>query len=1152
MELRFRGGILSKSLALVIAFAMLFSVLPGFAMPTYEEPYVDETEIVDDEVYFDLDDETDINEENEVNIDDEIVEEDNIFGENDEIEPELPDLPDMDWSDFDGFPEFPDEWDFENYFENYNDEHDVWTGGYTRRYDPVTSTLYITFLEEGEESVGISPAYIGIMPLNFARPANMRVHMPPGVPVGVGEASGVRVWGSGVHSHTGASIPGNLMNFSPSNPWGGGNAYTTVTNNTSGPMTWPFTVLGERIHWVNQQQPAFRWTWTAPGRPGVSGATTSMNVVFYRHATPQNPTMSTRTQSAINLNTIASHVGWTAEFRRRPQNGVWGAWGTTANFGGLAANSTHGFQMRWSDGVASSTTSAEVLFTTLPNAPTAPTLSARAENGTEMTLNHVTNVVNWERVYRRRPNNGAAGTETAWQTGLVFTAGLTPNTQHQFQAGLRPTGTSVAPAVVSGWSQYFRTVPATPLVPGAATSITPRSITLPAEGNGNTPSESPSQFQWQYQWRVYTGQGAEVGWAAVPANRTIAGRSPEETIQVRRRFQRTTAFNAVNFDSGWSALLTEETLALIELEAPPAPTFEGLNRGTYTLTLNEIAAVPATISRVQYAIYSVNGNVVPAVDRVWQDSRDFVIDPENTYQFVARRYMASGQDADNFAEVGGVRWPVGPPSDIFEWPPSRVYRIIDVPANNPQDATNRVWDAAPGYEHTVGDAWPTGGNWAHVAGLSPFAHALADARPGFALSRVSPNSAYGWLGPVSGVAPLAPYSVRAVGYIFSGFPAGYFIDTFLAVGVPAGTFGFERFVFGMPETHFTVRRLPPPPTTGARLVERTTNSITLGVDAAINTDLWIPYFRIYEGNGDWSDWQRSATFSGLTAGEMYDFQVRYYPAGGESGTVTITAPFGPVSFRAVPNAPGQAAAATGRTTTSITFPAEGHDGTDVVAPPSQFVWEYEYRIVASGQGADDGWVAMTSREVGSLTAGQTVEVRRRLVRDAVGNSGAWNVNYDSAWSAGPHRSESALNTGTILYNLNGGEVGTGPLPNPATHTPGTVTINTADVPLHDDVNGVAVIFIRWVSAQYGILDINGTLPTASFITDNEVTVTAGAQTEVWALWGYAADGTTPDVLTFGYIAYDLGTGDVTTGPIPNPARTLVGTGRALNTTDIPL
>jgi len=763
---------------------------------------------------------------------------------------------------------------------------------------------------------------------------------------------------------------------------------------------------------------------------------------------------------------------WIPYFRIYEGNGDWSDWQTNATFSGLTAGEMYDFQVRYypaggevQNGAQITAPFGPVSFRAVPNAPgaAAPAVSSTPGTVTFPAAGHDgTDIVaapsqfvwqyqwrrvdalnlpdaNWANVpddrivtgfmagteieVRRRFARDAVGNSGAWNVNYDSDWSADPHTTAS--TGALPREYIV---IDLGINQQLGTVPL------AGSSVFDR-FAWASGGWGASPldwtSVNPGAEYLGSQALRWRPLAPEVMTDFVDIQLAIGASAPPR-VPVTMFFE---GWIALGIFGEWSGILTIENHPLlmdfaatefpygfpefhvtvrrsITLEAPAAPTFSGLDRTTYTLTLNEIPANPSPHSIVVYAIYSINGEVVGDFDRLdpttwdelaWQTSRDFVMNPENTYRFIARRTYASGQDPDDFVGVGNARFPVGLPSENFEWPPSRVYLVFDVPFGMSGWPVSPLPRPFEGYL-LWGIPGVTGGSWNSGWGANVFP------------STNGPGQLQFWTTAVDGA--FVPH-----GGTVTWMGAGNEDDPFLAVGEWVDFAPHTdpvRWPFGIPEFHVTVRRLPTPPTTGARLVERTTNSITLGVDPAIDTDLWIPYFRIYEGNGDWSDWQRSATFSGLTAGEMYTFEVRYYPAGGEvQNGAQITAPIS-ADFRAVPLAPSGVSAATNVAHTSITFPAEGYGNTPETAP-SQFVWEYQYRVVASGQGAEDDWVAMTAREITSLTAGQTVEVRRRLARDAA--NPAWNVNYDSAWSAGPHRSVSTLSNHTVTFNLNGGAVG---------------------------------------------------------------------------------------------------------------------------------
>ena len=107
-----------------------------------------------------------------------------------------------------------------------------------------------------------------------------------------------------------------------------------------------------------------------------------------------------------------------------------------------------------------------------------------------------------------------------------------------------------------------------------------------------------------------------------------------------------------------------------------------------------------------------------------------------------------------------------------------------------------------------------------------------------------------------------------------------------------------------------------------------------------------------------------------------------------------------------------------------------------------------------------------------------------------------------------------VDTYSIIYNINGGDAGTGPV-SETTLLSGSHPLNNTTIPTHPDDSGEAVVFIGWTASQDTYIYEYGdgaSLPariTSATITEADVTV--------WALWGYDVnENGVPDVFEVGY------------------------------------
>ncbi|MCL2863752.1 MAG: hypothetical protein FWE54_06740, partial [Methanimicrococcus sp.] len=154
--------------------------------------------------------------------------------------------------------------------------------------------------------------------------------------------------------------------------------------------------------------------------------------------------------------------------------------------------------------------------------------------------------------------------------------------------------------------------------------------------------------------------------------------------------------------------------------------------------------------------------------------------------------------------------------------------------------------------------------------------------------------------------------------------------------------------------------------------------------------------------------------------------------------------------------------------------------------------------------------------------------------------------YDTTGTTTPDVSDTQYK---IEYDLNGGDIGSGPLDDEHLLSGVTYHLNNIIIPTHVQDNGFDVFFVGWSTSAMSILTKDDVSQLSALIT----TVTIGTSNEiVYAVWGYDTTGTmTPDVTDPQYkIEYDVNGGITGSGPADDE-NLLDSVTYNLNTTTIP-
>ena len=188
-----------------------------------------------------------------------------------------------------------------------------------------------------------------------------------------------------------------------------------------------------------------------------------------------------------------------------------------------------------------------------------------------------------------------------------------------------------------------------------------------------------------------------------------------------------------------------------------------------------------------------------------------------------------------------------------------------------------------------------------------------------------------------------------------------------------------------------------------------------------------------------------------------------------------------------------------------------------------------------------GW---SQTQVGVLDSGDTVPT---LATTVPSQSVGTNVNIFAVWGYSTDGTIPDALAYTVTYNLNGGSGG----PTPATVrvlTTNAHTVRMTPAPTHDDVNDRYVLFAGWSSEPVADI-LEGTDVPPGFVTTVSAQP-ASTSVNLYAVWGFSEDGTTPDILRNRFtVTYNLNGG--TGGPIPNQVSIMVDNAHTVRTTPLP-
>ncbi len=429
--------------------------------------------------------------------------------------------------------------------------------------------------------------------------------------------------GSGAMTATGGR-GGDTANYPAGGGGGGGRiAYYYVTLTYSGSATVTAGIGGNG-------------TGASDGVAGTDGTTYT-----YQYAVPSTPSITAPTNGTNNASltpTITSSAfsgdlthtssDWQVDDNSDFSSTTFSSATDTTNLTSIAVspalspNTTYYARMRHNNAAGNSTWATSVSFTTVANAPSAPTLTASSATTLGVTINVNSNPASTEFAIQETGSSNYVQTDgtlsgsAAWQTnanwGTKTVTGLSVSTSYTFQVKARNSA-SVETSFSSTASLYtLANAPGTPTVNGATT--TTLNVTLSTNSNPSTVEFAIQETGSSNYVQTDGTLSGSVAWQtnANWGTKTVTGLSvgTQYTFQVKAR-------NGNNTETAFGSTASLYTLA----NAPSAPTVNT----PATSSLKVIVAENSNPSSTEFAIQeTITGFYVKAdgtmsdATAVWQ------------------------------------------------------------------------------------------------------------------------------------------------------------------------------------------------------------------------------------------------------------------------------------------------------------------------------------------------------------------------------------------------------------------------------------------------------------------------------------------------------------------------------------------------------
>ncbi len=409
-------------------------------------------------------------------------------------------------------------------------------------------------------------------------------------------------------SDSSATIRGEITNTGGENPtrylqWGTNTNMTSSANKGVGGT-------GIYTHDLTSLDPATKYYFRAYATNDAgTGYGTMLDFTTDKgdQAKPSAPTMHSRTQTSITLNTLTG-----GEYRR---NG--GSWQDSTTFSGLSVGTSYSFTQRLKETSThnASPESDSASFSTEKGdqaKPSAPTMYSRTS--TSITLNSISNGE-----YRRG--------SMAWQDSTTF-SGLSKGTQYSFTQRYKETSTHYASPISA--SGTFNTVDYPSVSTLSAQSITSSSATIRGDIT-NTGGEDPTRYlQWGTTTNMTSSANKGVGGTGTYTH-GLSGLDPGKKYYFRAY--------ATNDAGTTQGTMLDFTTNKVTQSAPSAPTLS--SRTGTSITLN-------SISNGEYRRGS----------GAWQDSTTFSgLSRGTSYSFTQRyketetHYASPASSSANFTTI---------------------------------------------------------------------------------------------------------------------------------------------------------------------------------------------------------------------------------------------------------------------------------------------------------------------------------------------------------------------------------------------------------------------------------------------------------------------------------------------------------------------